>query len=348
MKKRNILNLIKYYTEKNDPGFRNEAYEIAKEFSKMGDTQLAEYIMALLSDVNTFVPQTSPTELSYFEKVEPSCDPLPLPSKIKDDIVGIINAVSHDAGINKFLFQGKPGTGKTETVKQLARILDRELFMVNFETIIDSKLGQTAKNIAALFAEIKDFVHPEKVVILFDEIDALALDRVNINDTREMGRATSAVLKGLDGLNEKIVLIATTNLYEACDKALLRRFDYTIDFNRYNQEDLLEVAESIMNELLNKFKFAGRNMRLMKKILQLWPVIPYPGELKNILKTAIAFSKQGDEFDYLKRLFTLITKNKTYNLKKLQNDGFTVREIEIITGISKSQVARELKVTDDE
>ena len=46
-------------------------------------------------------------------------------------------------GINKFLFQGMPGTGKTEAVKQLARILDREIFMVDFSAIIDSKLRRS-------------------------------------------------------------------------------------------------------------------------------------------------------------------------------------------------------------
>ena len=348
MKKKSILNLIKYHMEDNDSGFRNESYEIAKEFNRMGDSQLAEYVMALLSDVNTFVPQTCNTDQSYFQKIEPSCEPLPLPDAIKDDIIGIVNAVGHNAGINKFLFEGKPGTGKTETVKQLARILNRELFMINFESIIDSKLGQTSKNIAALFNEIQEFVHPEKAIILFDEIDAIALDRVNAHDIREMGRATSAILKGFDSLNDKIVLIATTNLFDSCDKALLRRFDYIIDFNRYSQDDLLEIAESIMNELLNKFTFASRNMKLMKKTLKLLGTIPYPGELKNILKTVIAFSKQGDEFDYLKRLFAFVTKNKHYTLKELRSTGFTVREIEILTGISKSQVARELKVKKDE
>ena len=43
-------------------------------------------------------------------------------------------------GIHKFLFQGAPGTGKTEAVKQLARILNREIFMVDFSAIVDSKL----------------------------------------------------------------------------------------------------------------------------------------------------------------------------------------------------------------
>ena len=48
MKKKNIISLIKYYAEKNDVGFRNEAYEIAKDFDQSGDYQLSEYIMSLL------------------------------------------------------------------------------------------------------------------------------------------------------------------------------------------------------------------------------------------------------------------------------------------------------------
>ena len=71
--------------------------------------------------------------------------------------------------------------------------------------------------------------------------------------------------------------------------------------------------------------------------------IPYPGELKNLIKTSIAFSNPNDEYDYLKRLFALVNKNNNDNLKKLQDLGFTVREIEILTGISKSQVSREIK-----
>ena len=94
---------------------------------------------------------------------------------------------------------------------------------------------------------------------------------------------------------------------------------------------------------LAKFKFAGRNMRLFRKIVSLMKEIPFPGEVKNMLKTAIAFSNPANQFDYLKRLYEFDGKRNTQNLKQLQADGFTVREIEILTGVSKSQVARELK-----
>lgn len=343
MKKKNVINLIKYYAEKNDVGFRNEAYEIARDFDNSGDYQLSEYIMALMSNANTFIPQMNDNESGYFERIDHSSEPLPLPEVIQEEIMGIINATSHHAGINKFLFQGAPGTGKTETVKQLARILDRELYAVDFSTVIDSKLGQTQKNIANLFREINNFIHPEKVIVLFDEIDAIALDRTNSNDLREMGRATTSVLKGLDNLNECVVLIATTNLYEHFDKALIRRFDKVIDFDQYTNEDLIEVAEIILNSFMQKFKFISKNVRLFRKIISLIDPVLMPGELKNAIKTAVAFSNPNSKYDYLKRLYYATCSCASEELNELQNQGFTMREIEILTGVSKSQISRELK-----
>lgn len=343
MKKKNIINLIRYYAEGNDSAFRNEAYEVAHDFDVSGDYQLAEYIMAQLSSANTFVPQMSEDDLSFFRKVNTDQDPLPLPDEIKDDIVGIINAIGHNVGINKYLFYGAPGTGKTESVKQIARILNRDLFIVDFESVIDSKLGQTAKNIAEMFKQMNEITHPDKAIILFDEIDSIAMDRTNSNDLREMGRATSAILKGFDNLNNQLVLIATTNLYDSFDKALIRRFDKSIDFNRYSREDLLDISEVLLDFYLTQFKFASKNLRIFKKIMQLMTNIPYPGDLKNLIKTSIAFSKPGDEYDYLRRLYKEATQLKEIKINTLQEQGFTVREIELLSGISKSQVSRELQ-----
>lgn len=346
MKKKNIVSLIKYYAEKNDTGFRNEAYEIAKDFDMVGDYQLSEYIMSLLSNVNTFVPQMSESVSPFFERIDAQEDMLLLPDPITNDLLGVVNAIDHNIGINKFMFQGLPGTGKTEAVKQLARILNREIFMVDFSAVIDSKLGQTQKNLSALFKEINSFVQPEKVIVLFDEIDALALDRTNSNDLREMGRATSAMLKGFDRMNENVVLVATTNLFEHFDKALLRRFDTVIDFNRYTDEDLLQIAEKMLDRYLDKLKLANRDIRLFRKIMKLLPQRMYPGELKNLIKTSVAFSNPQDGMDYFRRLYYSVCNEKPEDLKKLQEQKFTVREIEILTGKSKSSVARELREED--
>lgn len=343
MKKKNVVSLIKYYAEKNDAGFRNEAYEIAREFDSSGDYQLAEYIMSLLSNVNAFVPQMENHESAFFEKINTSVGSLLFPDAIMQDLFGIVNAIGHHVGVNKFLFQGAPGTGKTEAVKQLANILEREVFMVDFSAIIDSKLGQTQKNISELFKEMNVFVNPDKVLILMDEIDAIALDRTNQHDMREMGRATSAMLKGLDRLDDRIVLIATTNLYDYFDKALLRRFDSIISFNRYTREDLLGIAEKMLDQYLVKFKLANRDIRIFRKIMNLLEEMPYPGDLKNIIKTAVAFSDPADGQDYFRRLYYGVCGYAPEDIKLLQEQKFTVREIEILTKKSKSSVSRLLK-----
>ena len=69
--------------------------------------------MALLSNANTFVPQIDDIQSPFFEKVEAKSEMLLLPDAITQDIIGIVNAIEHHMGINKFLFQGAPGTGKT-------------------------------------------------------------------------------------------------------------------------------------------------------------------------------------------------------------------------------------------
>ena len=50
MKKQNVLNLIKYHVERNENSFRNEAIVIARYFDSIGDYQLSEYIMGLISE----------------------------------------------------------------------------------------------------------------------------------------------------------------------------------------------------------------------------------------------------------------------------------------------------------
>lgn len=348
MKKRNILNLIKYHIEKNDSAFRNESISIARYFDSIGDQDLAEYILGLLSELPTFSPQTLEVNSEYLEQLDTTkLEPLHLPIEIMNDVKGIINAVGHNVGINKFLFEGYPGSGKTEAAKQVARLLNRRLYRVDLESLIDSKLGKTNKNIIQVFDEIHSLPNATQSIILFDEIDIIALDRVNSNDVREMGRVTSTILRELDRLSENnkdIILIATTNLFNNFDKALLRRFDATINFNRYTKEDLIEISEFYFSSFIKNFKGITKDVRLLRKILKVSEKLPYPGELKNIIKTSIAFSDASSEYDYLKRLYNaLIGKLDQKDISDLHLEGFTVREIEKLKGESKSTVARKLQ-----
>ena len=343
MKKQDIVNLIRYHIDNNDQAFRDEAYNIAREFDDNGDSILSDYIVGLLSSADdSFVPQATYNNLKYLTKIRYSDKSLYLPESIQNDVIGIINATRKNMGINKFLFSGAPGTGKTETAKQIARILQRDLLVANFDSLIDSRLGQTAKNLSSLFEEI-NHLNFNKVVVVFDEVDSIAMNRINSNDLREMGRVTSTFVRELDELNPKILLIATTNLYKAFDKALLRRFDAIIDFNRYTKNDLIQIADKLLDDSLKKTSASKKDIRLFNKILASSQNIPYPGELKNLIKISLAFSGDDNEYDYLKKIYLALNDQKVDNVETLFAKGFTTRETEILTNISKSQVSRILK-----
>lgn len=347
MKKKNIINLIKYHVERNENGFKDEVVNIARYFDSIGDVELSEYIMGLIAETNIYLPQGCDFKSDYLEYIDVRMmEPLNLPSDISDDIKGIINAINHNVGINKFLFEGRPGSGKTEAAKQIARLLNRKLFRVNFERLIDSKLGQTNKNVISLFNEIYKMPSPGEIVILFDEIDIVALDRVNSNDVREMGRVTSTILRELDRLtelNKETVIIATTNLFASFDKALVRRFDSVISFDRYSKEDLIEVAEYYFSSFMKNFKSLSKDIRLFRKIMIVSPKIPYPGELKNIIKTSLAFSDINSDSDYLRRLFNnMVGDLEQFSIEELHDMGFTIREIEKLKDESKSSISRKL------
>lgn len=343
MKKQNVINLIKYHVEKNDEAFISEVAEMAKEFDNNGDFTVAQYIMELISSANFYVPQNSYKNLRYLQKLEYSSKPLLLPNIIEEDIVGITRAISNRIGLSKFLFYGEPGSGKTESAYQIARLLNRDILSVNFEQLVDSRLGETAKNVALLFDEINHISY-NKTIIIFDEIDSLVLDRINKNDLREMGRVTSLFLKELDKLNENIVIIATTNLYQNFDKALIRRFDSIVSFDRYSKKDLIDVADSLLSANLKKAGRYRQNIRLFNKILSKLDKIPYPGDLKQIIKTAIAFSDDSNEYDYLRKIYLSLNGNpENIDIQELSENGFTTREIEILSRIPKSSVSRKLR-----
>ena len=346
MKKSNVINLIRYHVENNKSAFHSEAIEIAKAFEKSGDTPLAQYVMAIISGNNLFSPQVSEEkeEISsdFFDEISTdSLDPLPLPDSVSDDVENIITSISRHRGLHKFLFQGKPGTGKTQACLQIARILKRKLYSVNFSYLIDSKLGQTQKNVSRVFEEISSVANPFNFIFLLDEIDAIALDRLNKQDLREMGRVTSSFLKALDGLSEDVILIATTNLFSKMDPALIRRFDFVVDFDRYSQEDLCEIANVLLDLYLRKYGCSGKNSTLAKKIFQL-KALPMPADIKNKIRLATAFSLPDKPFDYLPRLYKAFLEKPADDARQLKQEGFTLREIEILTHVPRSTVSRNL------
>ncbi|MDU8953870.1 MAG: AAA family ATPase, partial [Streptococcus sp.] len=74
--------------------------------------------------------------------------------------------------------------------------------------------------------------------------------------------------------------------------------------------------------------------------------LPMPGELNNIIRTALAFSNPEDGFDYIRRLYISLYGVIPKSVLELKEQGYTVRDIEVLIQESKSTVSRKLKQGD--
>ena len=166
------------------------------------------------------------------------------------------------------LFYGGPGTGKTETVYQLALQTGRSIMVVDVPRIKSKWVGESEKNIKALFDRYREQVKRAKVtpILLFNEADAIIGIRKN--------GASSAVDKMENSIQNIIlqemetldgIMIATTNLQQNLDKAFERRFLYKIKFDKPTVEArahiwhsmIPELSEMDVHTLASKYDFSG-------------------------------------------------------------------------------------------
>ena len=166
------------------------------------------------------------------------------------------------------LFYGAPGTGKTETVLQLARKTGRNIMQVNISQIKSCWVGESEKNIKGLFDNYRELVKKSEVtpILLFNEADAIINKRMEgaqsaVNKMENsMQNIILQEMENLDG-----ILIATTNLAGNMDKAFERRFLYKIKFEKPTLEARMSIwhtmmptlEEKVTRTLATKYDFSG-------------------------------------------------------------------------------------------
>lgn len=150
------------------------------------------------------------------------------------------------------LFFGHPGTGKTESVLQLARRTNRDVVQVDVSKLKSMWVGQSEKNIKALFAQYRQRVRDSKItpILLFNEADSII-------GTRQEGAAAavdklentllSIILQEMETLEG--IMIATTNLENNMDNAFERRFLVKIRFNQPSVSVRKKIFETMIPKL---------------------------------------------------------------------------------------------------
>lgn len=146
----------------------------------------------------------------------------------------------------KILLHGSSGCGKSMAAERIAWDLGLPFYRVRFDTIISSYLGESASNLQNLFESVSDY----PCVLLLDEFDIIGKRRDSaINDVGEIHRIVNVLLGLLEEYDGEGILIATTNLEEAIDKALFRRFDDFIEFPKPGEKEIFELLKMTFSAL---------------------------------------------------------------------------------------------------
>lgn len=201
-------------------------------------------------------------ELSKIKRIE---------SLLNKDGFANVQQRLEESGLRKgiaCLFYGAPGTGKTESVLQLARETGRDIMRVDISGLRDKFVGESEKNIKAIFNRYRYVCSQNKPapILFFNEADAIFNNRFETTNSsvEKMDNAMqNIILQEMEDLEG--ILIATTNLTGVLDKAFDRRFLFKIEFSKPDIEVkkaiwkslMPEIKESDIIKLATEFDFTG-------------------------------------------------------------------------------------------
>jgi SpoVK/Ycf46/Vps4 family AAA+-type ATPase len=153
----------------------------------------------------------------------------------------------HSTGLAlAFNFAGPPGTGKTICAEAIAHSLGRELLVVRYAELESMWMGETPKNVAAIFRTARE----EQAVLLFDEADAIATRRSTSVDSgfqRESNSVVNVLLQELERYSG--VVIFATNLAANFDPAFERRIRTHVLFEMPREAERAQIWEVQLHPL---------------------------------------------------------------------------------------------------
>jgi AAA+ superfamily predicted ATPase len=139
------------------------------------------------------------------------------------------------------LLAGPPGNGKTTLAEAIAEGLAVPLFVVRYEAMIGSFLGETAGRLKRVF----DYARTTPCVLFFDEFDAVGKERGDTHETGEIKRVVTSLLMQIDELPSYVVIVAATNHAELLDRAVWRRFELRLSLPAPDEKQLAEFIQRL-------------------------------------------------------------------------------------------------------
>ena len=161
---------------------------------------------------------------------------------------------------HRVLLVGPPGNGKTSLAEALAEALAVSFFVVRYDAIIGSFLGETASRLRRVF----DYARTTPCVLFFDEFDAVGKERGDVNETGEIKRVVTSLLMQVDDLPSYTVVVAASNHSELLDRAVWRRFQIRLELPAPEQTQLARYFDAFARKMDQRL---GRSAESIAKSL---------------------------------------------------------------------------------
>ena len=159
---------------------------------------------------------------------------------------GIFEKFKKRAG-GGILLYGPPGCGKTMIARAIATECHAYYLSVGISDVLNMWIGESERNLSDLF----DKARSEKpAVLFFDELDALAYSRSKARSehSRTVVNEFLSQLDGVDNQNDKVLILAATNMPWDVDPAMKRpgRFSRQVFVQPPDEEARTEMFKKKM------------------------------------------------------------------------------------------------------
>lgn len=265
-----IKNLIKSIGDGDEERFFSIALQVAASEARKGHTTVAQELKMLVdkarknrdlsfADRNRTIPLLQPKrelkDLIDIFQPKISLKDMVLSENIKTALNRLVNEQKNWEALQKYnltprrklLLTGPPGCGKTMTAQALAGELGIPVFIVRLDGLVSKFMGESISKLRMIF----DSMNESRGVYLFDEFDSIGSHRGQGQDVGEIKRVLNSFLINIEKDQSRSIIIAATNLPEALDKALFRRFDDVIEYPLPN----LSEIEATIKKNLRGFEF---------------------------------------------------------------------------------------------